>query len=79
MSGMTHPDTPPVHGLDIYPDGATPERSSYDRVLLIGRLRETPELLNTLLPAETLHEVLHNAPLNSRPRPGRTQCPADLT
>ena len=28
------------YGLDIAPDGFNPERSSYNQVLLVGRLRE---------------------------------------
>ena len=47
-----------LHGPDISPDGATPERVSYDQVLLIGRFREALQRLNPHLPAETLEEVL---------------------
>ena len=35
-----------LHGPDISPDGPTPERISYDQVLLTVRLREALERLN---------------------------------
>ena len=47
-----------LHGPDISPDGAAPERVSHDQVLLTERLREALERLNPHLPAETLEEVL---------------------
>lgn len=47
-----------AHGPDIGPEGASPERGSYDEVLLAGRLREALASLNPHLPAETLEEVL---------------------
>ena len=47
-----------LHGPDIGPEGAAPERGSYDEVLLIGRLREALARLNPHLPAETLEDVL---------------------
>ena len=47
-----------LHGPDISPEGCTPERVSYDQVLLTVRLREALERLNPHLPAETLEEVL---------------------
>jgi len=47
-----------LHGPDISPDGQTPERVSYDQVLLTVRLREALERLNPDLPAEVLEEVL---------------------
>ena len=46
-----------LHGPDISPDGSTPERIGYDRVLLIERLRSALGRLNPHLPAETLEEV----------------------
>ena len=46
------------HGPDISPDGPTPERASYDIVVLIDRFRSALERLNPHLPAETLEEVL---------------------
>ena len=46
-----------LHGPDISPDGPTPERASYDQVLLTVRLREALERLNPHLPPETLDEV----------------------
>ena len=47
-----------LHGPDISPDGPTPERISYDQVLLTPRLHEALKRLNPHLPAETLEEVL---------------------
>ena len=47
-----------LYGPDISPDGSTPERGSYDQVLLTVRLREALARLNPHLPAETLEEVL---------------------
>ena len=47
-----------LHGPDIGPEGATPERGSYDEVLLTERLREALARLNPRLPAETLEDAL---------------------
>ncbi len=51
------------YGLDIAPDGSTPERSSYSQVLLVGRLREAIDRLNPHLPAvariDALQQVLN--------------------
>ena len=47
-----------LHGPDIGPEGAAPERGSYDEVLLTGRLRGALARLNPHLPAETLEDVL---------------------
>ncbi|MDD9981342.1 MAG: type I restriction endonuclease subunit R, partial [Gammaproteobacteria bacterium] len=47
-----------LHGLDIAPDGPTPERISYSEVVLTGKLRQALERLNLHLPGETLEEVL---------------------
>ena len=47
-----------LHGPDIGPEGLSPERGSYDEVLLAGRLREALARLNPHLPAGTLEEVL---------------------
>ena len=46
-----------LHGPDISPDGPTPERVSYDQVVLTGRLRAALERLNPHLTPETLDEV----------------------
>ena len=56
-----------LHGPDISPDGSTPERISYDQVLLTERLRETLERLNPHLPAETLEEVLRKVQQTETP------------
>ena len=45
-------------GLDIGPDGTTPERASYGDVVLDGRLRAAIARLNPHLNAETREEVL---------------------
>ena len=47
-----------AHGPDISPDGPAPERTSYDEVLLLPRLRDALKRLNPHLPSETLEEVL---------------------
>ncbi|MDE2824250.1 MAG: type I restriction endonuclease subunit R [Chloroflexota bacterium] len=47
-----------LHGPDISPDGPSPERVSYDQVLLTERLSGGLRRLNPHLPAETLEEVL---------------------
>ena len=47
-----------LHGPDIGPEGATPERGSHSEVLLDGRLRKAFAALNPNLPAETQEEVL---------------------
>jgi type I restriction enzyme R subunit len=47
-----------AHGPDISPDGSTPERVSYDQVLLVTRLRAALERINPHLPSETIDEVL---------------------
>jgi len=38
------------YGLDIAPDGSSPERSAYSQVLLVGRLREAINRLNPAVP-----------------------------
>ena len=56
-----------MRGPDISPDGPTPERISYDQVLLTERLREALERLNPNLPAETLEEVLRKVQQTETP------------
>ena len=56
-----------LHGPDISPDGPTPERVSYDQVLLTSRLRNALERLNPHLPAETLEEVLRKVQQTETP------------
>jgi type I restriction enzyme R subunit len=46
-------------GLDIGPDGVTPERANYGEVLLLDRLRAAIERLNPTLGPETRAEVLN--------------------
>ena len=56
-----------LHGPDISPEGSTPERISYDQVLLIARIREALERLNPHLPTETLEEVLRKVQQTETP------------
>ena len=56
-----------LHGPKISPDGPTPERISYDEVLLTSRLRKALKRLNPHLPAETLEEVLHKVQQTDTP------------
>ena len=46
------------YGLDIAPDGPTPERSSYSQVLLVGRLREAINRLNSSVPSAAREDAL---------------------
>lgn len=48
-----------ANGLDIGPDGSSPERASYGDVLLVERIRAAIARLNPMLAAETLAEVLN--------------------
>ena len=56
-----------LYGPDISPDGPTPERVSYDQVLLTVRLREALGHLNPHLTAETLEEVLRKVQQTETP------------
>ena len=56
-----------LHGPDFSPDGPTPERVSYDQVLLTKRLIEALKRLNPHLPAETLEEVLRKVQQTETP------------
>ena len=56
-----------LHGPKISPDSPTPERISYDEVLLTSRLRKALKRLNPHLPAETLEEVLHKVQQTDTP------------
>ena len=56
-----------LHGPDISPDGPTPERISYDQVLLTPRLRKALKRLNPHLPAETLEDVLRKVQQTETP------------
>jgi len=48
-----------LHGCDIAPDSSTPERSSYQEVLLSSRLRTALTKLNPTLPATAIDEAVH--------------------
>ena len=56
-----------AQGPDIAPEGPTPERTSYDEVLLTSRLRDALQRLNPHLPTETLEEVLHKVQRTETP------------
>ena len=45
-------------GPDIAPDGDTPERASYQQVVLEGRLRSSLTRINPQLPAEAIDQVI---------------------
>ena len=47
-----------ANGLDIAPDGATPERTSYAQVLLLERLRAALARLNPQMPAAARDDAL---------------------
>ena len=46
-----------ANGIEIGPDGSTPERAAYADVVLEGRLREAIARLNPALTAEAREEV----------------------
>ncbi len=56
-----------LHGPDISPDGTTPERVSYDQVLLTVRLREALGRLNPHLPDEMLEDILRKVQQTETP------------
>jgi type I restriction enzyme R subunit len=45
-------------GPDLAPGGATPERASYDEVVLIGRLREAAARINPALPQSVVEQAI---------------------
>ncbi|MCW1734260.1 type I restriction endonuclease subunit R [Anaerorudis cellulosivorans] len=47
-----------VYGPDIAPDGETPERESYEQVLLIDRLRKALKRINRNMPADVLEDAV---------------------
>ncbi|GAB4272854.1 MAG: type I restriction endonuclease subunit R [Candidatus Promineifilaceae bacterium] len=58
---------PHVFGPDIAPDGPTPERSSYDQVILTGRLREALARINPTLPPAALDDALRQVTRSETP------------
>ena len=56
-----------LHGPDISPDCPTPERISYDQVVLTPRLRKSLKRLNSHLPAESLEDVLRKVQQTETP------------
>jgi len=47
-----------IYGPDIAPDGETPERSSFEQVLLIDRLRQAVRKINTHIDAHAQKEAI---------------------
>jgi type I restriction enzyme R subunit len=47
-----------VHGPDIAPDGASPERADYRQVVLVERLRSTIDRLNPGIPLVARHDAV---------------------
>ena len=47
-----------ANGLDIAPDGAAPERTNYQQVLLVDRLRAALARLNPQMPASAREDAL---------------------
>lgn len=47
-----------VYGPDIAPDSETPERSSFEQVLLLDRLRRAVRRINLHIPADTQEEAI---------------------
>lgn len=56
-----------LHGPDLAPDGDAPERSSYDQVILEGRLRGALERINPAVPASGIDEALRKVLATSTP------------
>ena len=47
-----------LHGPDISPDGENPERSSYENVVLVERLKEAIDKLNPTIPGEAKEQAV---------------------
>jgi len=47
-----------LHGPDISPDGGNPERSSYENVVLVERLKEAIDKLNPTIPDEAKEQAV---------------------
>ena len=47
-----------LHGLDIAPDGARPERADYRQVVLVDRLRAAVDKLNPAMPAAAREDAV---------------------
>ncbi|WP_411823657.1 type I restriction endonuclease subunit R [Leptospira sp. 'Mane'] len=47
-----------IYGPDIAPDGANPERTSFEDVLLIHRLRSSVKRINPTIPAEAMEDAI---------------------
>ena len=55
-------------GPDIAPDGDTPERTSYQQVVLEGRLRSSLTRINPQLPPEALDQVIRRVTAPETPQ-----------
>ncbi|HQL08146.1 MAG TPA: type I restriction endonuclease subunit R [Lentisphaeria bacterium] len=47
-----------LHGPDLAPDGCSPERDDYRQTILVGRLRQALERINTGVSAEGIDEAM---------------------
>ncbi len=47
-----------IYAPDIAPDGDTPERASYEQVLLVGRLKKAVRRINSTIPVEAQDEAI---------------------
>lgn len=47
-----------IHGPDIAHDGNSPERSSYEEIILTSRLRQTLARINPTIPADSREEAI---------------------
>ena len=56
-----------IHAPDIAPDGVRPERSSYDEVLLVGRLESALKRINPKLSPALLQAALKEVQRISSP------------
>ena len=57
-----------VHGPDIAPDGANPERADYRQVILRGRLLAALARINPHIPAAALEQAVHIVQTISEPQ-----------
>ena len=48
-----------LHGYDISPDSDTPQRESYQEVLLSNKVKSALTKLNPTLPSSAIDEALH--------------------
>ena len=58
-----------VHGPDIAPDGANPERADYRQVILRDRLLAALARINPHIPTAALDQAVHMVQTISEPQP----------